>query len=242
MVRTSRAFNYSGCAILGVYPDPVSPPVPRAQRSGVIAHGLTGLAHQYIEQRMPRTKTTWPKGGNAPPPKRGPTGKHAQKNPATFLLPVAYEMQPYIERFLCGESLRTLAKEIGISHEGVRRRMIKWSLTGKADKTYAELVTEMLVDRIAEADIQLENALSMIDITRADKVCRYARMDYERRRPHLYGQRAEITVAGPAAIYLGLDVLPQLTQAVGQAGPQADPIIANPLMILEHEPAPEDAS
>ena len=179
---------------------------------------------------MPRTKTTWPKGGQAKPPTRGPTGKHAEKNPRSYILPVAYEMQPYIERYLCGESLRVLAREIGISHEQVRRRMIKWSLTGKADKSYAELVTEMLVDRIAEADLQLEKALSMSDITRADKRCRYSRMDYERRRPHLYGQRAEITFSGPAAIFLGLSdpaslplTLPATCTQIEQAEEQAAP-------------------
>lgn len=149
-------------------------------------------------------------------------------------------MQPYMQRYLNGESLRMICTELGLSPQQLSRRFTKFCLSGRADKSYADCVTDALVDRIALADIALGNARSMADIARADKVCRYSRMDFERRRPHLYGQRAEITFAGPAAIFLGLEQT--VLQAAGQAALQAVPIIANPLMILEHEAEPGDAT
>lgn len=191
---------------------------------------------------MPRTKTTWPKGTPAQPPKRGPTGKHAQKDPKSYIPPSDESTKVYIERYACGDSLSHMAKEVGVTVESLRKRFLRYCLSGKADKDYADLVTDTLVAKIADADEMMYSASSMAEITRAEKFMRYTRMDFERRRPHLYGQRAEITFTGPAAIFLGLDVLPQLTQAAAQTDLQAQPIIPNPLMIIEHEPEPDNGN
>lgn len=129
---------------------------------------------------------------------------HALKNPPKFLLPLDYAIQTYIERYLCGDSIQAIAHELKVDAETVRYRFKRWCLSGKADKSYADLVTEMLVNRIAWADEELGKCASMLELGIAREHCRYARMDFERRRPHLYGQRVEMTVTGPAAIFLGL--------------------------------------
>lgn len=174
---------------------------------------------------MPRTKTTWPKSQGSTPPKRGPTGMHAQKNPNAYIPPSDESIKAYIERYACGDSLSELASEIGIADQSLRKRFVKYCLSGKADKEYADLVTDTLVSRIADADEMMYEADTMAAITRAEKFMRYSRMDFERRRPHLYGQRAEITFTGPAAIYLGLADPAQIVDAscklIEQAADQA---------------------
>lgn len=56
---------------------------------------------------------------------------------------------------------------------------------------YRDLVTDALITRIAEADDDLDNALTPIDIARARERAKFSRMDFERRRPELYGPKQE---------------------------------------------------
>lgn len=108
--------------------------------------------------------------------------------------PEAYSKQQLdfdslISRYLSGESVQTLAAEAG-KH---RATIYRWMLAGLGDKDYHDVVTECLVTRIADADQRLETASDGCDIARAREMARFARMDFERRRPALYGQKQEIT-------------------------------------------------
>jgi hypothetical protein len=93
-----------------------------------------------------------------------------------------------VSRYLAGESIATIAERHGTG----RRRIYKWMLTELGEEKYRELVTEMLVSRVADADDDLEAARTSGDPVRvaaAREVCRFARMDFERRRPSLYGAK-----------------------------------------------------
>lgn len=92
-----------------------------------------------------------------------------------------------IQRYADGESMQVLAKECG-KH---RMTLYRWMMSGLGDKAYEHLVTDCLINRIATADESLDNAATVCDIARARETARYARMDFERRRPHLYGQKME---------------------------------------------------
>jgi hypothetical protein len=50
-----------------------------------------------------------------------------------------------------------------------------------------------LVNRIADADEQMEHARDSFQVARAREMAKFARMDFERRRPKLYGPKQEIT-------------------------------------------------
>lgn len=91
-------------------------------------------------------------------------------------------------RYAAGESMQTLAAE----HGAHRSTLYRWMLAGEGDKAYHSLVTNCLVQRIAEADEMILDA--DCDIARAREVARFARMDYERRRPSLYGQKQQVSV------------------------------------------------
>lgn len=95
-----------------------------------------------------------------------------------------------VRRYATGESVQTLATEAGVH----RATLYRWMLAGIGDKQYHALVTNCLVQRVADADAALADAREPCDIARAREQARFARMDLERRRPHLYGQQARVTV------------------------------------------------
>lgn len=111
-----------------------------------------------------------------------------QPNP-TLDLPTA------LQRYLAGESMQVLAKEWQISPQASYKRIQRYVLSySGSDQAYHELITQALVDRVAAADERLENAPDAVEIARAREIARFARMDLERRRPKLYGQKQEVEV------------------------------------------------
>jgi hypothetical protein len=52
-------------------------------------------------------------------------------------------------------------------------------------------VTEVLVSRIADYDAKLEAALDKVEVAKYRELAKFARFDFERRRPLLYGQKQE---------------------------------------------------
>jgi hypothetical protein len=123
-----------------------------------------------------------------------------------------------IQRYINGESIQAIAKDAQVA----RNTIYQW-MHGIGDARYPELVTQAMIARMALADHQLDTAQSHEDIARAREACKFTRWDLERRRPRTWGVRAEITMTGPAAIYLGLaepaieTTCTQLTQAEEQA-------------------------
>ena len=93
-----------------------------------------------------------------------------------------------VRRYASGESVQTLAAEAG-KH---RATLYRWMLGGVGDEQYHDLVTHCLVQRVCDADAALAAAREPCDIARARETCRFARMDLERRRPHLYGPRQQV--------------------------------------------------
>jgi len=110
----------------------------------------------------------------------------------------APDLPEIVWRYAAGESVQLLAAEAG-AH---RSTLYRWMLAGIGDKHYHELVTHCLVQRVAEADEALRTAVDACDIARAREIARFARMDLERRRPHLYGPRQEIQHAVVPALHI----------------------------------------
>jgi hypothetical protein len=99
------------------------------------------------------------------------------------------EPKKALERIKRGEGLRSIGKSLGLSHVAVRKWLLK-----EVGPEYAELQTDGLLERVVDADRMLEVARDPVTIARAREMARFARMDLERRRPHLYGQRTHVTV------------------------------------------------
>jgi hypothetical protein len=102
-----------------------------------------------------------------------------------------------VTRYLSGESMADIAPDFRKS----RRTLYRWMLTELGGEVYREVVTQCLVARVADADQELEDARNAHDPVRvaaAREVCRFARMDLERRRPALYGPKQEVKHSGAA--------------------------------------------
>jgi len=94
-----------------------------------------------------------------------------------------------VQRYLNGESIQALADDTGHCF----RTIYKWLLRDCGSE-YESLQTDALIARIADADQQLENACTKVSVARAREMAKFARMDFERRRPKLYGPKQESTV------------------------------------------------
>ena len=119
-----------------------------------------------------------------------------------ILSPTAHPQLPEIvSRYQAGETMSQLSKTFKCS----RATLYNWMLGGLGEEQYYQIITECLVNRIAEADQHigdlreqlLDDSLTQLDIARireqisiAKEVIRYARFDYARRRPNLYGDKS----------------------------------------------------
>lgn len=92
-----------------------------------------------------------------------------------------------IQRYLNGESMQDIAKD----SRTASRTLYRWMLTD-AGPEYDSIITNCLTNRIADADELLDNAQDSCQVARAREIAKFARMDFERRRPKLYGPKQEI--------------------------------------------------
>jgi hypothetical protein len=99
------------------------------------------------------------------------------------------DLPEIIQRYRSGESMLTIAKNSRVQS----RQLYNWVMA-EAGEEYAAIQTECFLNRIADADEMLLFAQDAVQVTRAREIARFARMDLERRRPHLYGQKQEMNV------------------------------------------------
>ena len=103
-------------------------------------------------------------------------------------LPVPSSQIPsVVQQYLDGQSIQELA----LQHQRCHRTIYNWLLK-ECGPDYEDTVTDALIARIADADLQLDTAESPLQIARAREVAKFARMDFERRRPKLYGPKQEV--------------------------------------------------
>ena len=124
------------------------------------------------------------------------------------LLPASPPSVPdIIQRYLNGETLKDLARENQKHH----RTLYRWMLA-EVGPAYEHLITELLTNRIADADLEMELASDPCSLARARERMRFSRMDFERRRPKLYGPKTETSTDTKLTVIVQRD-----TQQVEQA-------------------------
>lgn len=129
------------------------------------------------------------------------------------------DLPDIIQRYLNGESIQELAT-YSRTHT---RTLYRWMLTN-CGAQYDSIITECLTNRIADADDLLANATDSCQIARAREIARFARMDFERRRPKLYGPKQEIATDNTITVIVQRQFEPeQPLQVVGHgSGDSAD--------------------
>ena len=180
--------------------------------------------------------------------KRGPRGKAGQPGitgearkggPNRPILPregperdktLAAALQAYSEGF-------TLT-EIAETHQVSKQAMRAW-LLNEVPEQYHKTQTAGLLQRIAEADDGIDYALEHRDVivlACAREQGKFARMDLERRRPHLYGQKQFIdqTVTVTVEASLTEDAKLLLNRIRGA--------VQQPVQVIDVTPQPKDES
>ena len=128
-----------------------------------------------------------------PRKKTGPKPSSPRRNNGQFIpiLPndpesIAKALKDYAE----GATLEQLAEQHGVSKQAV----YSWLLGELGGEQHSALVTRALTARIARADGLIESADNPLDLQRGRELSRNFRLDLERRRASLYGQKQEVTV------------------------------------------------
>lgn len=118
-----------------------------------------------------------------------------------------------------GKTMKQISKDMGLT----TRLLYRWMLTGLGDEKYQEKVTECLVARIADADDELEAAKDAIEVQKWREIARFRRMDFERRRPALYGPKA--VVAGVGVLVIDGELQASMTELLDRIRPQEKLIV-----------------
>jgi uncharacterized protein (DUF2249 family) len=90
-----------------------------------------------------------------------------------------------------GTGLRAIAAAHDISLTTLHR----WLLS-EVPEQYRQLQQQGLIQRVADADAELDAAPDHVQVAKCAHAARFARWDAERRLPRLFGPRQEITGAG----------------------------------------------
>ncbi len=116
-----------------------------------------------------------------------------------------------IQRYLNGTPITELAADARVSYQTI----YNWFMA-ETGPEYEHIITRALVNRIADADYDLEKSASMFEIARARERARFSRMDFERRRPKLYGPKQELQVDNQVTITINRQpvILPVVTGTV----------------------------
>jgi transposase-like protein len=129
-------------------------------------------------------------------------------------LPTTPDLPSIVQRYLNGESLFVIAKESQVAS----RTLYRWMLA-ECGSQYDEVITHCLVNRIADADERLESAADSCQVARAREMAKFARMDFERRRPKLYGPKQEVQTDNTIRVIIQRDrPQPVVVQEQGQVG------------------------
>ena len=131
--------------------------------------------------------------------------KKPKNHPA--VAPAKANLPAIIAEYASGaKTLKQLAEKNGIA----RITLYQWMLSDLGKGQYDDLITQALIARISEADAELEGAADSLALARARELMRFTRMDFERRRPHLYGQKQELSVQVAPILHISVVSEPQM--------------------------------
>jgi len=155
--------------------------------------------------------------------------------------PSSLDTATAIQRYLNGESMQVLAKQAGITPQGLYKRFKRFMLSYEgSEDAYVRLITQALVDRVADSDARLENAKNVVAIARAREQARFARMDLERRRPKLYGQKQQVDVDNRITVTVNKYCDIEAAPSIETPRPSSQVIDVNPQTIMDESQTPHE--
>lgn len=127
-----------------------------------------------------------------PRKKTGPKPSSPRRNNGQFVPTLPNDPQSIakaLQDYCNGSTLLQIGQQYGVTRQAV----YGWLLGELGGEQHAALVTRALTARIANGDEMLDGANNPLDLQRGREQARNARLDLERRRSHLYGQKQEVT-------------------------------------------------
>ena len=122
--------------------------------------------------------------------------------PSKIILPFDETALPEIVyRYLNGESMA----EIGRDYDRAGRTLYRFMLSGMGEELWKQAQTDCMIVKISEADRKLEAAATAVDVKKYEALGKFARMDFERRRPVLYGQKREVHEKRSVRVFVNRD-------------------------------------
>ena len=144
---------------------------------------MSAVAHRRIDEGILR----------GPRKKPGPPRTSPRRNNGQFLPQLPNDPQSIskaLEDYCNGATLLQIAQTHGVTRQAV----YGWLLGELGGEQHSALVTRALTARIARGDEQLDTADNPLDLQRGREQARNARLDLERRRSALYGQKQDIRI------------------------------------------------
>lgn len=99
-----------------------------------------------------------------------------------------------LQRHRDGTSLLDLSAEYGVTDEALRQRLDLYCISGKADVSWADAVTDYITARLVGHMQKQETSVDLLGNARARDNVKNWQWIAERRRPKLYGARQEMQV------------------------------------------------
>lgn len=152
-----------------------------------------------------------------PRKKTGPKPSSPRRNNGQFIprLPNDPEsIKQALEDYCNGATLKELGERYGVTRQAV----YGWLLGELGGEQHSALVTRALTARIAKGDETLDTADNPLDLARGREQARNARLDLERRRANLYGQKQEVTHTVNPVLNISIVAPAQSTQVIDLPG------------------------
>ena len=126
-----------------------------------------------------------------PRKKTGPKPSSPRRNNGQFV-PTLPNDPESISKALQDYAQGATLEQIGAQHGVTKQAVYGWLLGELGGEQHSALVTRALTARIARADGMIEEADNPLDLQRGRELSRNFRLDLERRRSNLYGNRLSV--------------------------------------------------
>ena len=98
-------------------------------------------------------------------------------------------VQPILERYIAGATSTEIAKDLGVTRQG-----LAWWMRKHAEEDWKEAQVIQAVERKEKAESELESATDALSLARGREQLRSAQWDLERVCSRIFGVKQEVTV------------------------------------------------
>jgi hypothetical protein len=137
--------------------------------------------------------------------------------------PTTPNIPSLVQRYIDGESVYTLAKDMRVSMQTI----YNW-MHANLGEEYKAIKRQVFINRIADADYEVMTAPTLLDLARAREMSRSVRWDIERAFPDQFGPKQQVQTDNTIRVIIQRDkpqpVVVQEQRQVGARDNVADAV------------------